>query len=133
MLRDPVVRAAALVAGAWTVFAWLTWRPYTWGPEKRAAAGDGTWTRVDGAELLAKEGGEYRAAISVPWYVPNALLTDTKIRDAAAARGFHVTWIGRSPPSWSNDGDLWVEATATRTIAFDRPDALVGAWVRSSS
>lgn len=130
LLRDPVVQAAAMVGGAWSVFAWLTWRAPSNG---RPSASSGGWTRLEGSEVLAEGGKSYRAAIDVPWYVPDAVLSDAKIRAVAADRGFRVTWIGRDAPSWSSDGDLWIEAEATRTIAFDRPSALVGAWVRSSS
>lgn len=135
--ESPAFAWGGVVGAAATALLWWSYRAQALDAEAQAQAyppapmpAGSSWVELPGAISLT-EGMAYRAAVDLPFYVPEAAATDDRIRSYAADRGVMVTRIYRDQPdgSWPSGADLYVEGIAQRSGELERPGALVwAAW-----
>jgi hypothetical protein len=128
------VRAALAFVG-WGALVWFFSTP----PDREIARemppappgpAPGRWVEVEARSVALAPGRRYRACLSVPWYVPDGLVTVDKIRERAAAEGFaDLVATTTRPAGWPAACDWMVEATyAGAARALDLPGAIPHAW-----
>lgn len=99
---------------------------------RRRPDGSAGWVELEGARVRLERGRGYRGCVSVPFFVPTALV-ESKLPGALREKGFSDVVVARdTSPGWpAVDCDLYVEATwnGDDGATFDRPGAVKHAWV----
>ncbi len=87
----------------------------------------GAWRRIAGSAVTLRAGRRYRACFDVPWYVPNAAVTEAAIAKKAASEGFRDVVSQRAdgePCEWMIEATY--AGTDGRVMAL--PSAIPQAW-----